>query len=118
MGLAENIKKWKAKGRDPKEIIEKIQRDGGRLDYAPVKYNSNVRRKMSRHPEGYTLGEMSEVFGRSEAETLYRRAGYDPAQYSEEEEEDEEEEEEDEDDEDEDWEDEESEEDDKERDEE
>lgn len=106
MGLRQQIKAWEAKGEDKQDILE-IADKNGRVHKERVRYNTDERRKMRRHPEDYTLSQISQVFGRGEAERIFRGAGYDPARFDEEQEGEEEgeEEEEDEDDEedDEDW---------------
>jgi len=77
-------------------VAEEIPREEAEAEIPDIR-QAEREEDMRDHPEHYTFSEVSEVFGRSEAERIYRRKGYDPARWdgenmSEEEDEDDEEE--------------------------
>ena len=104
MGLAENLKAYASKGGDPQKVIDRLVASGDLPD--KKKWNSDARRKVERHPEKFTQGQISEAFRDDSSKVTFlislrrRRMGLDPEQASQEDEEyeDDEEEEDDEDD--------------------
>lgn len=60
MGLSANLKAYAAKGGDPQKVIDRLVEQGDLP--GPKKWNSDARRKVDRHPEQFTAGQISEAF--------------------------------------------------------